>query len=352
MVSYCQDFKPGAGGKPRDFGPMPPQWPFKKSFQTHLAAILNGTDSQLGPIRSRPAANPPPRPIYEAPTSAESPRSDFTPNKRPKLAHPLPTRPPSPAAVGASNLGSDPMSLDVPEPADPLSSRTSYVSKATQTEPNRAGPNPHFQPQHPRSRPQSLPYDPPAPPLPPQFYMRARAALPNSRAFPGKKCPLGLGRYSAMPPPANYDTGMHSVTVDLSKPQPQDELFEEGTKWHFPPPCKDWEKAVGYQRSTKAQMEAEIQQSLQAQADAEQLEEVDPRLPRNSHRTIKVPCVDEGKEIEIEMSVGGFGFKQLTNWDWAPGDGLGLKGKGRLLPVDTMDPPKIDEELIWDPNFL
>ena len=392
MKMYCQDFKPGAGGKPRNSGPMPANWPHPRSFKTTLRAIENGTDSRFRAL-GRPAPNPPPRATYVVQVSPEGEASlrhksasipetsqpESTPNKRPKLAHPLPPRPaglpqrpaghpprppvpavgrpataleertappsPPPAIVTIAPAATpdptpDIMSLDVPEPA------------------SRKHPEPEPEPEPEtrlfgsrRARLQSLICDPPAPPLPQKFSRRARAALPKSREFPGKKCPIGLGRYSAMPAPTNYGEKMHSVVIDLTKPQEEDSLVE-GTEWTFPPPCKDWEEAVGYERLTKAQMKAESEAIAKAFADAQEREEVDPRLPQYPRRTITVHCVDDGKDETIEMDIGGFGFREMSKYKWLPGNGLGLSGMGRLLPVSLMGNPPVDEELPADPNFM
>ena len=142
-----------------------------------------------------------------------------------------------------------------------------------------------------------------------------------------------------MPPPADYGNQIHSLTVDLSEPQEVDD-FVEGTQWTFPPPCKDWEKAVGYERPTKAELEAERQESAQAQALAAQ----DPDGPEELGPTIRIAGIGQGVENEIEISRSGLGLRQLIKYNWPLGGGLGPNGRGILQPVNTLNAPKPDDE--------
>ena len=326
---------------------MPVDWPYPKSFQTQLEDVLNGTDTQTGPFKPSPTANPPPREKFEEQPLAKRPKLSHPLPARPP-SHPLPPRPPLAAAVrtsqveqGALDLAPNVEQVNVQQIDARPPTTASYVSKSTQTEPTLI-----------RTKRQPLPRGSPAAPLPPHFYRRARAALPNSRELPGKKCPAGIGRYSAMPPPAISGDELRSLTTDLSTPQEMDN-FVEGTQWAFPPPCKDWEKAVGYERPTKAQLEAEHQEFLKAQAlaDAQEPEEAEPRIPPALQRIIKFQAVEEGIEKEIEMEIGDFGFRQIVKWNWVPGVGLGPRGRGRPRPVNTLNAPKVNDELPADAYF-
>ena len=137
-----------------------------------------------------------------------------------------------------------------------------------------------------------------------------------------------------MPPPKNYGSVIHALEKDSTNDPPLGG-YVEGTKWAFPPPLKDWEKAVGMVRPTQDEMKAEVQANEEAVRKALESEEETTKPPPGSHHNIMIslPGFDIKPYLEFQITRKVFHiFFNKFKWFFT---GLGAKEDGILAPVNA-----------------